>query len=403
MTINKMILLLILTIIITISTSAQEISIVLKNSKVIIGRVIEEKTDYILLDYELGQLRVDRQSIETISYSPYLSLAEQVDTSDENNNPTDQSKGFKFNIKDPVVIYLKNGNVVSGLLLAKSLNMVMLQTESGNLTIPKNDLSKIEYVSSEYAERGEVVIANLNNGQKFEGNIYFEDSNDLTLDTELGRLTLPKNKLRTIEYTGRSGYGELTIADQYANLTIDAINKRNILDRYDVFDLGYSSAFGSNFGPGYGLGYQSRFTFSRFEGMHLSAVSGLDLKYFALNTASNDLETLAGNLKGGAFIATLNFGGQLSIYPQQSSFYDFYLTPLLEAHYIYSNLEQEFPAFPLLNSKESKSEFKFGIGLKFGIEFLLSDFRLGVEYDLHEIFGSDGLNQISVSFVKQIF
>ena len=51
-------------------------------------------------------------------------------------------KGYKFVINDPVVVYLKNGSVVSGLLLAKSLDMVMLQTESGNLTIPKQDLIK---------------------------------------------------------------------------------------------------------------------------------------------------------------------------------------------------------------------------------------------------------------------
>ena len=197
-----------------------------------------------------------------------------------NTTDTVSQKGYKFVINDPVVVYLKNGSVVSGLLLAKSLNMVMLQTESGNLTIPKQDLLKIEYISSEYAERGDVVIAILNNGKQFEGNIYFEDSDNLTLDTEIGRLTLPKNKLRTIEYTGETGIGEMTLADQYSNITI---NKRYILPRYDVIELGYASSFGTDFGAGFGLGYQSRFNLAQFEGMNLSAVGGLSLNYFGLN------------------------------------------------------------------------------------------------------------------------
>ena len=201
---KQIILALIFASILFLSVFAQEVNVVLKNSKVIVGRIIEEKADYILLDFDLGQLKVDRQNIESISYNPFMSLGTKNDTGTTKIN-NDNSKGYKFTLKDPVVVYFRNGNVVAGLLLAKSLNMVMLQTESGNLTIPKTELLKIEYISSEYAERGEIVIAYLNNGQRFEGNVYFEDSNDLTLDTELGRLTVPKNKLRTIEYTGKIG------------------------------------------------------------------------------------------------------------------------------------------------------------------------------------------------------
>ena len=261
----------------TVSLFAQEVNVVLKNSKVIVGRIIEEKADYILLDYDLGQLKVDRQNIESISYNPFMSLRTKNDSTDNRiyNNDT---KAYKFSLKDPVVVYLRNGSVVAGLLLAKSLNMVMLQTESGNLTIPKSDLLKIEYISSEYAERGEIVIAYLNNGQQFEGNVYFEDSKDLTLDTELGRLTVPKNKLRTIEYTGKSGGSEKTMADQYANITI---NKRHILPRYDVIDIGYTTKLGSSFGAGFGLGYQSRFSIAEYEGLNLSAVAGFRLNYFS--------------------------------------------------------------------------------------------------------------------------
>ena len=308
-----------LTFLFSVSLFAQEVNVVLKNSKVIVGRVIEEKPDYILLDYDLGQLKIYRQNIESITYNPFIKMGTKDEMEGNKVSDKDTQNGYKFIINDPVVVYLKNGSVVAGLLLAKSLNMIMLQTESGNLTIPKQDLLKIEYISSEYAERGDVVIAILNNGKQFEGNIYFEDSENLTLDTEVGRLTLPKNKLRTIEYTGETGIGEMTLADQYSNI---AVNKRYILPRYDVIDLGYVSNFGTDYGSGFGLGYQSRFNLAQFEGMNLSAVGGLSLNYFGLNKDNivSQNSSLAVDLKGGAFITTLGVGGQLNIYPHTSSF-----------------------------------------------------------------------------------
>lgn len=378
---------------------AQEVSVVLKNSKVVVGRIVEEKPEYLILDYELGQLKVDRNSIESISYNPFVRL-DHSDTYD--NTEKEFSRAHKFTLKDPVVIYLRNGNVVAGLLLAKSLNMVMLQTESGNLTIPKRDLQKIEYISGEYAERGEIVIAFLNNGQRFEGNIYFEDSNELSLDTELGRLTLPKNKLRSLEYTGKTGVSKLTMADQYLSAVI---NQRFILPRYDVIDVGYTTKFGSNFGPGFGLGYHSRFSLAQFEGLNLSAVGGLSLNYFALNEDNiiQQNPALTANLKGGAFITTIGAGGQLNIYPQTASFYDFYVAPMIESHLIYTRLEQEYPSFPQFNTSETKTEFKFGLGVRFGAEFLFDSFRLGLQYNMHYIFGTDGFNQFSLTFVKPLF
>ncbi len=209
-----------LTFALSISLFAQEVNVVLKNDKVIVGRVIEENPDYLLIDYDLGQLKIDRQNVESITYNPFVKLGKKGELEKSEITDTNSEKVLKFVINDPVVVYLKNGKVVSGLLLAKSLDMVMLQTEDGNLTIPKFDLLKIEYISSEYAERGDVVNVYLNNGTRFEGNIYFEDSKNLTLDTEVGRLTLPKNKLRTIEYTGKTGISETTLAEQYSQLDI---------------------------------------------------------------------------------------------------------------------------------------------------------------------------------------
>lgn len=399
---KNIIIALVLTFAFSVGSFAQEVNVVLKNSKVIVGRVVEEKPDYVLVEYDLGQLKIYRQNIESITYNPFVKMGTADGMDNSKTTDTVSQRGYKFVINDPVVVYLKNGSVVSGLLLAKSLNMVMLQTESGNLTIPKQELLKIEYISSEYAERGDVVIAVLNNGKQFEGNIYFEDSDNLTLDTEIGRLTLPKNKLRTIEYTGKSGVGEMTLADQYSNITL---NKRYILPRYDVIELGYASSFGTDFGSGFGLGYQSRFNLAQFEGMNLSAVGGLSLNYFGLNKDNiiSQNPTLAVDLKGGAFITTIGVGGQLNIYPQTSSFYDFYVSPILEAHLVYTSFEQNYPSYPQFNTKETKTEFKFGLGTRFGVEFLFDSFRVGLQYNMHTIFGNDGFNQVSLTFTKKLF
>lgn len=401
---NKNVIIVILfTIVFSINVFAQEANVVLKNSKVVVGRIIEEKPDYLLLDSELGQLRIDRQSISSISYNPFIKFGTTDDLDNTKSEEGENLKGGqRFVINDPVVVYLRNGNIVAGLLLAKSLNMIMLQTESGNLTIPKRDLSKIEYMSSEFAERGEIVVARLNNGQRFEGNIYFEDSNELTLDTELGRLTFPKSKLRTLEYTGKTGISKMTMADQYSSLVI---SKRLLVDRLDVIDVGYTTKFGTTYSPGFGFGYQSKFNLYQFEGLDLSALGGLSMNYFALNKdniiARNP--TLTANLKGGALITTLSAGGQINVYPQTASFYDFYVAPVLEGHLIYKKLDQTYPSYPQFNTSESSTEFKFGIGTRFGVEFLFDSFRLGAQYNLHFIFGSDGFNQFSLTFSKQLF
>lgn len=380
---------------------AQDVNIVLKNSKVIVGRIIEELPDHILLDYELGQLRINRQNIQSISYNPFIKMGtveeDKIDLTSEKSGD-----GYKFIINDPVVVYLRNGNVVAGILLAKSLNMVMLQTESGNLTIPKRDLLRIEYISSEYAERGEIVIVQLSSGTRFEGNIYFEDSENLTLDTEVGRLSIPKNKLRSIEYTGRVGVSRMTMVDQYAGLTLRA---RYIQPRYDVIEAGYNSTFGNNFGPGFGIGYQSRFHILQYEGLDISAIGSLSASYFVLN--EDNLVTqnpqLSVNLKGGSVVTTIGAGGQLNIYPQSAGFYDFFVTPMVEGHLVYKTLEQNYPSFPQFNSKETTTEFKFGLAVKFGVEFLFDDFRLGIQYTMREIFDENNFSQVGLTFTKVLF
>ncbi|MBI5661761.1 MULTISPECIES: hypothetical protein [Ignavibacterium] len=394
----KFLVILFLTINVGVNTFAQDVSVVLKNSKVVAGRLVEEKPEHIVLITDTGELKIERGNIQTITFNPFT----EINPSNSDDEYEKLVRGHKFTLKDPVVVYFRNGNVVSGMLLAKSLDMVMLQTESGNLTVNKKDIQKIEYISSEYAERGEIVVAHLTNGQRYQGNIYFEDSNELTLDTELGRLSIPKNKLRMLEYTGRKGTPQFTLVDQYIAAT-DI--KRYLQPRYDVIDAGYTTKFGTIYGPGFGLGYQSRFTIEQFESVYLSAVGGLAFNYFGLNE-ENIIQrnpNITANLRGGAFITTINAGGQLNIYPRTSSFYDLYISPVLEGHLIYKSLDQEYPSFPQFNSSEKSTDFKFGIGIRFGAEFLFDSFSIGVHYNNHIIFGADGFNQFSVTFVKTLF
>lgn len=392
---NILVLILILSASVTYS---QSVNVVLKNSKVVLGEIIEESPSYIVIKNDLGDIKLGRDNIESITYNPYIKMKTTYkEPSNKNDSIPD---GYKFILNDRIVVYLKNGNVVSGLLLAKSLDMIMIQTEVGNLTIPKKDLQMIEYVSNEYAERGEVVIVRLNNGTSFEGNIYFEDSDNLAIDTQLGRLTVEKKNLRSIEYTGKVGFGEVSLVDQYSNVLI---GRTMVQPRLDVFSLGISAGFGDEYQPGYSLGFSNRFLLSEFKGFYLSGIGRLSLAYFPLNKENYQNDPFGVTAKGGALITSIGGGVSVSVYPQESSFFDFSIAPLLEAHLVYKTLELEYPSFPSQNSKTSETKFVFGAGTKVALDFLFDDWRLGASYDLHFLFGDDDFNALSINFIKEIF
>jgi hypothetical protein len=401
--IDKMKNTLIALLLIIISTNllvAQSVSVVLKNSKVITGDIVEEKPDYIIVSNDIGQVKISRESMESINFNPFIKMKTSYTPPEERSKKDTTQNGYKFILNDRVVVHLKNGNVVSGLLLAKSLDMIMIQTDVGNLTIPKKDLQLLEYVSNEYAERGEVVVVNLTNGSNLEGNIYYEDSDNLTVDTKIGRLTISKDNLRSIEYTGKTGFGETSLIDQYANVSI---GRTLVQSRLDVISLGFSPGFGDNYKPGYSLGYENRFLLSESQGFYLSGLALFGLNYFTLNKDNFSISPIPVTAKGGALITSIGGGASLTVYPQQSSFFEFYVSPFLEANLIYKKLDLTYPSFPSQNSAESNTEFKFGVGTKVGIDFLFSDFRIGASYDLHYIFGEEDFNRISLNFVKVLF
>ncbi len=397
----KNVLIIILFVLTTqLALHAQTVNVVLKNSKVVIGDLVEENPEYILVANDLGQIKVPRENIESITFNPFVKMKTSYKGTNNNTNNDSVPDGYKFVLNDRVVVHLQNGNVVSGLLLAKSLDMIMIQTEVGNLTIPKKDLKVLEYVSNEYAERGEVVIVRLNNGTSFEGNIYFEDSDNLAIDTQLGRLTIDKVNLRSIEYTGKYGFGEVSLIDQYSNISI---GRTLVQPRLDAFSIGVSPGFGDDFKPGYAFTYENRFLLSEFKGFYLSGLGRFGATYFPLNQDIFQNDPFGVSAKGGALLTTIGGGVSISVYPQESSFFDFSIAPILEGHLIYTTLELNYPSFPSQNSKVTETTFKFGAGTKIALDFIFDGWKLGASYDLHFIFGAEDYNVLSVNFIKEVF
>lgn len=385
--------------------SAQSVTIVLKNSKVVQGIVKTDNSDYILINNDTGELKINKLLIESITYKSLEQNSENDIYSDDTNNKSSLLQNGLNNIllDDLVIIMLKNEDVVSGRLVAKSLNVIIVKTEAGSLTIPKRDIQKIEYLSSEYAERGEVVIAHLANQTHFEGNIYFEDSKILILDTKIGRLTIDKMNLRSLEYTGRTGQGDESLLSEYANAkSIQTV--RTLTDkRLDMLSLGYSPSFGASYETGFGIGYTSKFLISQMEGFYIAATGGLNLNYFLVNNDFFKDEIPEVTSTGGTFISTFSAGASFTLYQQASSKYEFYIAPQVEANIVYKSLKSEYPSFPSFDSKISTTDFIFGIGNKIGLDLLFDNMKIGVSYNAHFLFGDEDFNTISLNLTQKLF
>jgi len=170
-----------------------------------------------------------------------------------------------------------------------------------------------------------------------------------------------------------------------------------------VISLGVSPGWGEDFKPGYAFTFGNRFLLNEFKGFYLSGVGRLGVAYFPLNQDNFQNQPFGVTAKGGALITTIGGGVSLSVFPQEASFFEFSITPLLEANLIYNSLELDYPSYPSQNSKETETTFKFGAGTKVGLDFVFDGWMLGVSYDIHFIFGADDYNVISVNFIKEIF
>ena len=118
-----------LSIIFSTSAYAQAVNIVLKNSKVVVGELVKEEPDFVLISNDIGQTKIYRSSIESITYNPYIKMNSSLEESNSNKGKQDSVKqGNRFILNDRVVVHLKNGSVVAGLLLAKSIDMIMIDS-----------------------------------------------------------------------------------------------------------------------------------------------------------------------------------------------------------------------------------------------------------------------------------
>ena len=381
--------------------NAQSVNILLKNNKIVNGTVVKEEPVFLIIRTEIGELKILRQNIESISYKSFEDI--NTDDSDldqiEKKNPL--FKDGKTVLNDIVVIYLKNEEIISGKLIAKSLDMILVTTEAGNLTIPKKEIKKIEYVSNEFAERGAVVIAHLANGSQFEGNIFFEDYQSLILDTKIGKLTIEKSNLRSIEYTGEQGKGQETLVKQFSAVALE--QPARVDRRLDILTAGYTPIFGPEFSPGFSIGYSSKFLLTQMEGLYISAIGGIDLHYFLLNQDFFADEVLSVSASGGLLITTISGGAALTLFQNSSSNYEFYISPQLEANIVYKTLKKDYPSYPAHNLNEVTTSFVFGVRNKIGLDFLLDNSKVGISYDMHFLFGEEDYNTISFNFTTQIF
>jgi sRNA-binding regulator protein Hfq len=374
---------------------AKPVTIVLKNGKVISGEIVEEAPGHVVLITDLGEVKVNRNNIERIIYEAFTRF--------KTDSVAQKNEADAMN--DRVIVYLKNGKVLDGFLLAKSRSMVMVQTELGRLTISKNELRLIEYVSSAFAERGEPVVVYLDNGAKVEGYIYHEDRSSLTLDSNMGRLTVDKERLRSIEYKEIALPKRSEIKAPALVRSATAPFEASLQPRREVVELGYSSRFGGNYRPGFITAFRTHFLLKSFDTFSLNTEGNLGFAIYSLDqkafTGAN--VPAAVTATGGAVITTLGAAAPVHFFPKVGSVYEFYVAPVIEAHIIHKRLKQSFPSFPVLDSEVVETNFRFGLSNRIGIEWNFGKWRAGLNYNLHFIFGEEDFNHISFHAATKLF
>lgn len=181
------------------------------------------------------------------------------------------------------------------------------------------------------------------------------------------------------------------------------MGRSKVNPRLDVISLDLSPGFGDDYKPGYGVEFNNRFLLSESKGFYLSGIGMIGINYFPINQDIIINSPIAVAVKGGALITSIAGGASISVYPQEASFFEFYISPFLEANIIYKKLELTYPSFPSQNFSKTETSFNFGVGTKVGIDFLFTNWRLGLSYDLHYLFCDEDYNLVSLNFIKEIF
>ncbi|HDP97869.1 MAG TPA: hypothetical protein ENN22_01635 [bacterium] len=337
---------------------SQNAALFLKNGKSLEGRIIQETNDSITLANDLGEVKIRRMEVEKIYYSPLPNMTDLADSL------------LRQPLNDHVVVHLKNGEVIDGLLIAKSPTMIMVQADLGRFTVPKQDVKLVEYVSEPFAERGEAVRLTLTTGNRIDGYLYSEDRNVLTLITDMGRLTIDKKDLRSIEYGTSIKIRRPDLKKEFATTALLPLAAAPLQRRQDTFQAGYSSQFGPNYATGGVIGYENRYNLKTFKSFSLNAAGNLTLGVFSLNKNVISTTSVPGQIEavGAAVITTLGVGMPVHLYPTEGSAYEFFLAPQMETHLIYKTLKKTYPSFPSLDSEERTTDFRLGLGSRIGME-----------------------------------
>ncbi len=380
---------------------AKEVKVLLFNGKTVQGELLEEDQDHVMLLNELGQIRMRRAAIESILYLDAKAITQAAVSDSNGAEPLD----------DLVVVHLTNGETVTGRLVSKSLDSIVMRSEWGPLTVAKKQVKLIEYINSEFAERGETVMARLTNGQTLQGYIFHEDKNSLTLITDIGRLTLEKKLLRSLEYqvAPRPLRSTAPRRDATAPLTAMAAKPApatDLVKRQDSFFAGYTPHLGESFSGGVVVGYSNRYLLRRFESFSLNANAQLSTAIFSLNKSYYEANELPGSMtaKGAAVVTSLLIGAPLHFFPSENPPYEFIIRPGFETHLVHKSLQRSYPSFPSLNRDERTTDFRYGFCTEVGAEWKLNqNWRLGFSFAMHFIDKEDDYNSFNIILGTRLY
>jgi sRNA-binding regulator protein Hfq len=103
-------------------------------------------------------------------------------------------KDDKYNAieNQDIVVYLNNGDLIKGKVIAHSNIDITLRTSIGVLNIERKYISKIEEIMKR-------VLVLLNNGTVITGKLVTQDEKDITLETGLGVIKIAKQNIKKIE------------------------------------------------------------------------------------------------------------------------------------------------------------------------------------------------------------
>jgi small nuclear ribonucleoprotein (snRNP)-like protein len=353
-------LILIFSFAIFVKFAAAEVVVKLNNGKQISGKIVSEESDYILLDTMYGELKLMRSDIENIADAPFSEFIQ-----------TEQDTTI---LNDQVVVHLKSGKLIDGFLIAKSRTMIMVQTEMGRLSIPKSDVQKVEYVSTPFAEKGEAVILELTSGKKITGYMESETYNSLTLTTEVGKLTIDKDNLRSITYDVPVKFQREDEEDKYQFSQEKKETPYDLDQESDGIGIGYSSSFGKEYERGIVISYKRRQQIAKLKNFSLNLEGSLDLTLFGINEDFYQESGIPGSvtIEGYAFLPSLSLGVPLFLQSQLGESYRFFFSPQVDFILVNKSLDIQYPSFPSSNREESSTDFRFGVSAHVGMEWKLT-------------------------------